>query len=90
MIQYTEEIIVPYVNAVRDLLNDNKAAVVIIIMDNFKSQTTNSVLSFLEANDIHVCLLPSNTTDRLQPMNLSVNKPAKSLLKTKFEEWYAS
>ena len=86
MIQYTEEIIVPYVNAVRDLLNDNKAAVVIIIMDNFKSQATNSVLSFLEANDIHVCLLPSNTTDRLQPMNLSVNKPAKSLLKTKFEE----
>ena len=36
MIQYTEEIIVPYVNAVRDLLNDNKAAVVIIIMENFK------------------------------------------------------
>ena len=87
MIQYIEEIIVLYVNAVRDFLNDNKAAVV--IMDNFKGQTTNNVLSLLEANDIHVCLLPSNTIDRLQPMDLSVNKPAKSFLKTKFEESYA-
>ena len=87
MIQYIEKIIVPYVNGVRDLLNDNKAAVV--IMDNFKGQTTNNILSLLEANDIYVCLLPSNTTDRLQPMDLSVNKPAKSFLKAKFEEWYA-
>ena len=46
-----------YVNGVRDLLNNNKAAVV---MDNFKGKTTNNVLSLLEANDIYVCLPPSN------------------------------
>ena len=69
----------PYVNSVRDLLNDNKATVVTyVIMDNFKGQTTNNVLSLLEVNDIHVCLLHSNTTDRLQSMELSVNKPTKS------------
>lgn len=38
---------------------------------------------------IHVCLLSPNTTDRLQPMDISVNKPAKDLLKRKFEDWYS-
>ena len=43
----------------------------------------------LESNNIHVCLLPPNTTDQLQPMDLSVNKPAKDFLKRCFEDWYA-
>ena len=45
--------------------------------------------SLLEANNIHVCLLPPNTTDQLQPLDISVNKPAKDFLKRKFEEWYS-
>ena len=59
MIQYIEKIIVPLVNSARDLLNDNKVEVV--IMDNFNGQNTNNVLSLL---DIHVCILPSDMTDR--------------------------
>ena len=34
-------------------------------------------------------LLPPNTTDSLQPMDVSVNKPAKDFLKRCFEEWYS-
>ena len=34
-------------------------------------------------------LLPANTTDSLQPMDLLVNKPAKDFLKWHFEEWYS-
>ena len=36
-----------------------------------------------------MCLLPPNTTDLLQPMDLTVNKPAKSFLKNAFSQWYA-
>ena len=35
-------------------------------------------------------LSPPNTTDLLQLMSLSVNKPAKDILKRHFEEWYSS
>ena len=34
-------------------------------------------------------LLLPNSTDVLQPMDLTVNKPAKECIKGKFENWYA-
>ncbi len=36
-----------------------------------------------------MCLLPANTTDLLQPMDIAVNKLAKDFLKRKFEHWYS-
>ena len=61
----------------------------LIIMDNFKGQTTPSVTSLLEENSIHVCLFPPNTTDRLQPLDVAVSKPAKEFYRQKFQEWYS-
>ena len=87
MIQYFQKIIIPYVDKTRESFEEDTPA--LIIMDNFKGQITSSVNSVLEANSIHVCLLPANTTDRLQPMAISVNKPAKDFLKRHFGDWYA-
>ena len=86
MLQYIEHIIVPYVEKVRETVGDDKAALTII--DNFKGQVTTTNTNLLEQNNIHVCLLPPNTTDLLQPMDISVNKPAKEYLK-RFEQWYS-
>lgn len=89
MIEYIEIIIIPYVESYREFLNDpNQSAVV--IMDNFKGQVTTAVNNLLDAHNIYVCLIPPNTTDVLQPMDASVNKPAKDFLKRKFEEWYSN
>ena len=57
MIQYIQNVIIPYVNNVQ--IDNTEAA--LIIMDNFKGQTTPSVTNLLEENNIHVCLLPPNT-----------------------------
>ena len=46
----------------------------------FKGQVTSSVVSLLEDNNILVCYIPPNTTDKLQSMDLTVNKPAKDFL----------
>lgn len=89
MIEYISEIIVPFVESVRSRLNEESAAAV-VIMDNFKGQKTPRVMKLLEENKLHVCLLPPNTTDKLQPMDVAVNKPAKNFLRTKFEDWYAN
>ena len=33
--------------------------------------------------------MPANCTDKLQPMDLSVNKAAKDFIRQKFREWYS-
>ena len=35
----------------------------------------------MESHNIHMCLLPPNTTDHLQPMDVAVNKPEKAFFK---------
>ena len=85
MLEYIDNIIVPYISANRE--NDDQSA--LVIMDNFKGQVAPSIVSMLEENNIQVCLLPPNTTDRLQPLDISVNKPAKHFLQQKFQEWYS-
>jgi hypothetical protein len=39
----------------------------------------SSDTALLEENNIHTCLLPPNTMDQLQPMDLSVNKNIEAL-----------
>ena len=88
MLQYIDHIVLPYINGVREMLsNENLPA--LVVMDNFKGQTTANVLTKLEEENVHVDYLPPNATDLLQPLDISINKPAKSFLKCKFEEWYA-
>ena len=47
-----------------------------------------AVIILLDANNIHICILPPNTTNLLQPMDISVNKPANQFIKKQLEQWY--
>ena len=73
MIQYMNKIIVPYIKRTLESFDDDMPALVILHWAGHK--LTNRSLG------VHVCLLPPNTTDLLQPMDLSVNKPAKDFLR---------
>ena len=55
MIQYINEVIIPYVRSQRELLREEKPAVV--IMDNFTGRNTAFIYALMEANDIHACLI---------------------------------
>ena len=33
--------------------------------------------------------VPANCTNGLQPLDISVNKPAKNFMRARFQEWYA-
>ena len=39
---------------------------------------------------VYVVLITANCTDRLQPLDISVNKPAKDFLRKQFQQWYSS
>lgn len=74
MIEYIHNIIIiPYINHTQKVIEDDTPALI-----NLKGHVTSDDL--LGENDIHVCLLPVNMTDGLQPMDIhvSVNKPTKT------------
>ena len=86
---YIEKIIVPFVNSKRKQLKLNTDHRALAIVDKFKGQCTPLIVEILDSNNIDVVYVPANCTDRLQPMDLSINKPAKHSLKEKFQLWYA-
>ena len=89
MNEYLEHIILPYIRNKRAQLKlaDNYPA--LLTFDNFKAQCTAPILTLLDQNNINIVLIPPNCTDRLQPLDLSVNKSAKSFLRNEFQTWYA-
>ena len=89
MKSYIQLIIVPYVQEKRKQLGLADSQSALVILDEFKGQTTDAVLSLLRQNDIEYVLVPPNCTDRLQPLDVSINKPVKDFLRRKFTDWYA-
>jgi len=84
-----KKIIVPFVNSKRKQLRLNADYRALAIVDKFKGQCTPLIVEILDSNNIDVVYAPANCTDRLQPTDLSINKPAKHFLKEKFQLWYA-
>jgi hypothetical protein len=44
----------------------------------------------LKANDIIPLFVPAACSDKLQPLDLSVNHEYKEILKTRFHDWYSA
>ena len=47
-------------------------------------------MDLFKENNIVAIRVPSNCTDKLQPIDVSVNKPIKDIMRSKFQTWYAS
>ena len=89
MITYIESVIIPYMTEKRRQLGLDVKHTGLVILDEFKGQTTSTVLKLLQSNDLMYIIVPPNCTDRLQPLDVSVNRAAKQFLRRKFENWYA-
>ena len=87
-IRFIEKVIIPYIKTTTERLSDpsQNAAV---LFDVFKGQTTTAVHDLLEENNIVYEHIPSGCTDKLHPLDVSVNKSAKCYLREKFSNWYA-
>ena len=89
-IDYVIKIIIPYVNKTRENLNLDLRHSALVIFDVFKGQCTKAVLQLLADNHILHVTVPNNCTDRLQPLDLSINKAVKQYMRSKFQEWYGN
>ena len=90
MIDYLNKILFPYIAQKKQQLQLNTNHPSLVIFDRFRGQCTDQVLSLLTANNVHLLIVPANCTDRLQPLDISVNKAAKEFLRREFQNWCAA
>ena len=87
---YISKIMVPYFDKKRSLLGLAQEHPALVIFDRFKGQCTDKIYSLLEENHIYFTIVPPNCTDRLQPLDVSVNKSVKEFMRGEFQQWYAN
>ena len=50
----------------------------LILLDTFKGQDNNEVAKLCRKNNCALIIVPHNLTNKFQPLDITVNKPAKS------------
>lgn len=84
-IDYITKILVPYVQEVRRSRSLSANHTALVIFDRFKGQCTPTVFQLLSESSIQIAIVPANLTDRLQPLDVSVNKAVKDHLRKQFQ-----
>ena len=77
-LEYIHKVVLPFVQAQRKELHLQADHSALVIYDEFRGQLTDAVHSVLDSSNIYVVEVPPNCTDRLQPMDLSVNRSINS------------
>lgn len=86
----TRSPICPYVANVREEYDLPLGQKSLLVFDCFRGQITKDFRSLLKSKRLLYATVPPNCTDKLQPMDLSVNKCAKDFLKSEFQQFYAA
>ena len=87
--QDIDTILLPYIKRKREELQLECNYPALVLLDNFTSPNTEKVLKHLKNNCIHYIQVPTNCIDRVQLLDVSVNKAAKDFLRRQFQSWYA-
>ena len=56
-------------------------------MGTFKRQDNDVILDLCEKHMCQVVIVPHNLTNKFQPLDITVNKTAKSFISDKYKEW---
>ena len=87
MKHYIERFIIPFITQKREALKLDISHQALALFDCFRGQTTACIEALLEENNIVSVQIPPNCTDKLQSMDILVNKPMKVGLRTRFQNW---
>ena len=59
------------------------------MMDTFKGQDNNEIKEMCLKDDCELVIVSHNLTNKLQPLDISINQKARKLISHKFHKWYA-
>ena len=87
-VELFQKVIFPYLKNVKLSKKYPKEQMSLIIMDTFKGQDNDIVLNLCKKHFCQVVIVPHNLTKKFQPLDITVNKPAKSFISNKYNEWF--
>ena len=87
-IELFEKVIFPYLEQAKASLKYPREQMSLIIMDNFKGQDNDVILDLCERHMCQVVIIPHTLTNQFQPLDITVNKLAKSFISNKYNEWF--
>ena len=87
--RFISNIVVPYAAGVRAQMELPDSHPAIVIYDAFRGHNGEELHTLLSENHLISVRVPNNCTDRLQPLDLSVNKAVKDRFRQSFTDWYA-
>ena len=88
-VEFFKEIIFPYLEDTKRSKNYPLEQQALIIMDTFIGQDNDTLKKLCTENNCDVVIVPHNLTNKLQPLDLSVNKAAKSFIQNNYNDWFA-
>ena len=62
----------------------------VLVWDMFKSHLTDTAKKLVKSKKTDMEVIPGGLTSVLQPLDVSLNKPFKDSMRTKWSEWMAS
>ena len=71
----------------KNLPSDEKALLIFDVF--FRGQKTSDVLEYLTSKNCIYVFVPANMTDKYQPLDSTVNKRIKSIIKNCYNSWYS-
>ena len=89
LVEFFEEIIFPYLERTKQTEGYPSEQHSLIIMDTFKGQDNDTLKELCAESNCDVVIVPHNLTNKFQPLDLSVNKAAKSFIQNKYNDWFA-
>ena len=90
MVAYLMAVLLPYVDQVCSTLNVGVNQAALAIFDHFNGHLTPRITQILEVNNTQSVLVPPGYINRLQPLDVTVNRSAKCFLRSEFQIWYAN
>lgn len=62
----------------------------LLIIDSFSAHETKEFISEAQANNVTVSIIPGGCTSKMQPLDICLNKPFKSVLRSCWHEYIDS
>ena len=87
-LSFFNKIVFPHFKNVRKAKGYPDEQMSLIITDTFKGQDNDKVAKLFCKSNCALIIVPHILTNKFQPLDITVNKPAKSLIKDKYNMWY--